>query len=127
LDRQQYNRDMTDHKKPGVGFWATVVLAILVLYVLSIGPACWISSRTNAGGPAVSVVYRPLTWGMSRSERIADACSWYSELGAANDWRWVRSRIAKNPILNWEPEADGLDKWLYSPKYKAINRNLGVD
>jgi hypothetical protein len=24
-------------------------------------------------------------------------------------------------------DADGLDKWLYSPKYRAINRNLGVD
>jgi hypothetical protein len=24
-------------------------------------------------------------------------------------------------------DADGLDKWLYSPRYRAINRNLGVD
>jgi hypothetical protein len=24
-------------------------------------------------------------------------------------------------------DADGLDKWWYSPKYRAINRNLGVD
>jgi len=24
-------------------------------------------------------------------------------------------------------DADGADKWLYSPKYRAINRNLGVD
>jgi hypothetical protein len=24
-------------------------------------------------------------------------------------------------------DADGLDKWWYSPKYRAINRNLGLD
>jgi len=24
-------------------------------------------------------------------------------------------------------DADGLDKWLYSPKYRAIMANLGVD
>ena len=24
-------------------------------------------------------------------------------------------------------DTDGLDKWLYSPTYRAINRNLGVD
>ena len=34
---------MTDHKKPGVAFWATVALvAVLVGYPLSFGPACWI-------------------------------------------------------------------------------------
>src|SRR5579863_10478823 len=26
-----------------------------------------------------------------------------------------------------EVERDGLDQWLFSPKYRAINRNLGVD
>jgi hypothetical protein len=24
-------------------------------------------------------------------------------------------------------DTDGIDKWWYSPKYRAINRNLGVD
>lgn len=24
-------------------------------------------------------------------------------------------------------DADGLDQWLYSPKYRAINRDLGID
>ncbi len=24
-------------------------------------------------------------------------------------------------------DSDGLDKWLYSPQYRAINRNLGID
>jgi hypothetical protein len=40
----------SDRKKPGVAFWATVVLVVVVVgYPLSFGPACWISSRLNAG------------------------------------------------------------------------------
>jgi hypothetical protein len=44
--------------------WAKWTLAALigmpVCYVASIGPACWISSRTNFGGRAVASVYQPL-------------------------------------------------------------------
>jgi hypothetical protein len=43
-------------KKPGVAFWVAAVLA----YPLSIGPACWISSRLNSGAGSVPVVYRPI-------------------------------------------------------------------
>jgi hypothetical protein len=33
---------MTERQKPGVVFWATVALvAVLVGYPLSMGPACW--------------------------------------------------------------------------------------
>ena len=80
---------MTDRKKPGVAFWAPVVLVVLVLYVASIGPACWVSSRTNIGAATVSFVYRPLTWEMAQSERVADAVSWYARLGGADGWDWT--------------------------------------
>ena len=118
---------IANREKPGVAFWATMALVVIVLYVLCIGPACWISSHTGAGDSAVSVVYRPLTWGMSNSKRIEGAISWYSQLAAAKDWTWVRSRVATNQIRHWELDGEGLDKWLYSPEYRAINRNLGVD
>jgi hypothetical protein len=37
---------MTDRKKPGVAFWATVVVvAALVAYPLSLGPALWMENR----------------------------------------------------------------------------------
>jgi hypothetical protein len=37
---------MTDHMKPGVAFWTSVVVVVgLVLDPLSFGPACWIRSR----------------------------------------------------------------------------------
>jgi hypothetical protein len=37
-----------DRKKPGVAFWATVgLVVVLVGYPLSFGPACWIVGRTE--------------------------------------------------------------------------------
>lgn len=51
---------MSEQKKPGVGFWATVVVVpLLVLYPLSFGPACWIASRSVGKSKFVSMVYRP--------------------------------------------------------------------
>jgi hypothetical protein len=42
---------MTDRKKPGVTFWATVVVVcLLVLYPLSIGPALWLAVKMDAPG-----------------------------------------------------------------------------
>jgi hypothetical protein len=39
---------MTDRKKPGVAFWATVVVVAVLAYPLSFGPACWVSGRVEA-------------------------------------------------------------------------------
>ena len=69
---------MTDRKKPTAGFWITVALvAVLVGYPLSFGPACWISSRTNSTGETESALpvnlYQPISSAMSRSEGIAVA------------------------------------------------------
>jgi hypothetical protein len=58
---------MTDRKKPGVAFWATVVAALSpLLYLLSIGHACWFTSRTEVGIDALNRIYQPvmrLYWG----------------------------------------------------------------
>lgn len=35
-------------------------------------------------------------------------------------------RRASNDGMEHE-DAEGLDNWLHSPKYRAINRNLGLD
>jgi|SRR5579872_5873072 len=44
--------------------WAkrTLVVAVLlpVLYILSFGPVCWISSRIQPSGEIVSMVYSPI-------------------------------------------------------------------
>jgi hypothetical protein len=79
-----------DGKKPGVSFWATVVVVVLlVAYPLSFGPACWIASRVNSRTRTLPAFYRPLISAMSTSETIYRAGKWYSELGAADRWGWI--------------------------------------
>jgi hypothetical protein len=53
-----------DRKKPGVAFWATVVLVmLLVAYPLSFGPACWIANRTDLfDDDDLPAIYRPIGW-----------------------------------------------------------------
>jgi hypothetical protein len=77
---------MTDRKKSGVAFWATVVVVVLVAYPLSLGPACWISSRLGWGATMVSLIYEPLVFDSPAFARpVAHA---YSRLGAADGWHW---------------------------------------
>jgi hypothetical protein len=97
---------MTSRKKPGVTFWATVaVVVVLVAYPLSFGPACWITSRLDRGANLVPVAYRPLTWAMSpTSDTMINRVSrWYSKIGAAENWEWVCARSKWNAIWIWVP------------------------
>jgi len=88
-------------KQPSGAFWTTVALvAVLVAYPLSFGPACWVCSRTNSGGAIVSAVYRPLSWGMVQSNGIFSALDWYSGLWAADGWAWLL--IPGADKLNWK-------------------------
>jgi hypothetical protein len=80
---------VTDRKKPSAAFWTTVVVILLpLLYVLSFGPACWITSRTERGGALMPVIYRPITWRLSGPQPVRDAIHWYASIGAAPYWRW---------------------------------------
>jgi hypothetical protein len=55
---------MTDRKTPGVAFWATVVaFSAPLLYVLSFGPACWITSRTGTT-QKIPLIYLPFTYAL---------------------------------------------------------------
>lgn len=101
------------HKNPGLAFWATVALVVVLLYVASIGPACWIVSRTGIGQKALPAIYRPVTIAMTVDDTEAtlrkrltpgplscgpgtatlyfypsDAMSRYAELFAARGWHW---------------------------------------
>ncbi len=75
---------MTSHKKPGVAFWATgVVVAVLVLYPLSLGPMCWASvngylSRSTID--ACALIYGPVRWFMDEHEMLATPLRWYLSL-----------------------------------------------
>jgi hypothetical protein len=89
--------------KLGMTFWVPIALFFaLIGYPLSIGPACWVSSRANAGASAVSFIYRPLISGMSKSERVAGAIEWYSELGSASGWAWVEMEFDNPEIRRWQ-------------------------
>ncbi len=57
---------MSDRKKPGVAFWATVaLLVVLVWYPLSFGPACavamriWFPAEATLRGQAVLLADDP--------------------------------------------------------------------
>ena len=69
-----------DRKKPGVAFWASVVLIAAVLYAASFGPACWISSRFGHGAGILPTMYGPLLAGMriGEEEKERQHCAAYS-------------------------------------------------
>src|SRR5580704_8634282 len=74
----------TDRKKPGVAFWATVVVVVaLVGYPLSFGPACWLADRNAFLVPAVGMVYKPpVRAAIFGPEPIKTVLLQYAELGA---------------------------------------------
>jgi len=76
---------MTASNRPGVAFWATVVVvAVLVLYPLSWGPACWIRGCLGNAPWALQtywLIYDPIYWLDQRSpECVQNATTWYCGL-----------------------------------------------
>jgi hypothetical protein len=76
-------------RKPTAGFWITVALvAVLVGYPLSFGPACWISSRSGIGVSVVNSAYQPmLGLAFNGPDVIQRGTLWYGKLMA--DGRWT--------------------------------------
>jgi hypothetical protein len=81
---------MTNRKKPGVAFWATVVLiAMLVGYPLSFGPACWWflgpmppHAIATASANFAHRMYWPAGWfAVYAPNSVGDAIFWYAGLG----------------------------------------------
>jgi len=75
---------MTDRKKPGVGFWATVVVSVsLVAYPLSIRPVGWIVDNVDFPNllPLYWTLYAPIIWVYDHGpEPIHDVIEWYANL-----------------------------------------------
>ncbi len=70
---------------------AGLLIGLPLLYVVSLGPACWITSRINSGNAALSTIYRPIIWIWNRSPdhgSLSNALHWYSCLLAADNWNW---------------------------------------
>ena len=91
-------------KKP---FWPWIVVLLIglpALYIFSFGPACWISSRLNAGTRAVTVVYRPMTVCLrdDYAGPLDSAIRWYAGLGAANEnWGWWGPGLCESQEETW--------------------------
>jgi len=84
---------MTDRKKPTAGFWTTVTLfAVLVVYPLSYGPACWMINfmanrrwlrpDTDWIRQLIFLIFWPIRRLHSDGpELISDVIDWYAHLG----------------------------------------------
>jgi hypothetical protein len=76
----------SDRKKPGVAFWATVALVVvLVGYPLSFGPACWIAGRTDGRRGLVQVIrfYPHITSAAFQGPKpVANSLKWWAAIGA---------------------------------------------
>ena len=71
----------SDRKKPGVTFWATVIVAVVLAYPLSFGPACWLTNQGFIDGAKSGPLYRPiLRLCVQKSGRVSDALRWYGLL-----------------------------------------------
>jgi hypothetical protein len=76
-------------KRPGVGFWATVIVPAVLAYPASFGPACWIGSRADILVDKIPSLYHPVLWAMSRNESTYRALEFYTTVGAARGWGWI--------------------------------------
>ena len=76
---------MSERSRPSAAFWITVALvALLVTYPLTFGPACWISSRTQPSGQLVSTVYCPVLLAWHRGPRWIKNAIWrYARVGSS--------------------------------------------
>jgi hypothetical protein len=92
---------MSEHrKKPGVAFWATVVVACLLLYPISFGPACWVFSHVASdedNWPTLDFIYAPIlrVW-RYHDGIIPDAIEWYGNVGSAVEVQAATETNAKD-------------------------------
>jgi hypothetical protein len=76
---------MTDRRKPPVGFWIIVALvALLVAYPLSTGPADWMRAHGWLSQGTVKTLdrfYSPLPWTYKNSPALVRrGIDWYAHL-----------------------------------------------
>ena len=93
----------SDRKKPGVAFWATVVVVVALLaYPLSFGPACWAVGRGFWKAEHAAILFRPL---------------------AVLTWRgpaWVAGPLYRIASMTDVGGADGLGEIQYAAGYREV-------
>jgi hypothetical protein len=72
---------MTSRKQPGVTFWTTVVVVVVLVYLLSLGPATWLNERRHLSNGAMTTLYAPVLSVYECGPRpIRRATDWYLAL-----------------------------------------------
>lgn len=85
---------MTDRKKPGWAFWATVGLSLPVLYVLGFGPACWLTDRRFIDSADSGWLYQPILRAcVNKPGRLSAALRYYGLIGTQ------RHRFVEDDVL----------------------------
>lgn len=80
---------ISSRKKPGMAFWATVVVVVVPMYPVSFGPVRWLVARDKLPRRAttpVNLFFRPLNWFHENApEPVARSLEWYARLWDAED------------------------------------------
>lgn len=93
--------------KPNWPFWTVAAVFVLpVLYAVSFGPACWISSRTldrvdRIGARTINLVYQPiLSLAWDGPSIVRDPILWYMRLASSDRWEigHVSGRVQWGPL-----------------------------
>jgi hypothetical protein len=63
---------MTSRKKPGVAFWATVTMVVVLAYMALFWPVCWLVGRGVFPYQLAGAIYYPVIWSIAdKSSPIA--------------------------------------------------------
>ena len=103
------NSLMTSPKKPGVAFWATVgLVVVLVLYVLSFGPACWFVEDIRYSPRLVSRIYWPLLQIVKLEDKFAGSIpgplNWWALYGGRRSSFWISGLTRIQFPNDFEPQ-----------------------
>ena len=101
---------MEERKNP-TALCILVILGALVCYLVSLGPACWCTSRFG-GEKVVTLAYRPVTFAAEAigNEGLMEAIRSYSALGVSKPRQWTFS-----------PDAPGHAEW--APAFYVFEDN----
>ena len=85
------------HAAPVFGLSRRWIVA--ALYVMSFGPACWITSRTGVGISAIEVAYQPIMRGVRGPFLVREIIIAYAEFAADPQWHFG----VNGPVMPWSP------------------------
>jgi hypothetical protein len=94
---------MSEERKQVWPWFVALLIALLLLYVASFGPACWTVSRFG-NERIVNVAYRPVIWIWDNTALpVGGFLRWYSRLGAEKGWIWRHWNIgSEGSEARWE-------------------------